>query len=65
MAVKELVVSDDAFTMLVETEEPEILDSLDRMAVKMQKTLDDCRQAVLGRTPFVITQEKVLIQRKS
>ena len=25
----------------------------------MQKALDDCRAAVIGRTPFVITQERM------
>ena len=63
LAVKELVVSEDAFTMLVDTEEEQIINSLNRMAVTMQKTLNECREAVLGRTPFVITQQKVLIRR--
>lgn len=32
------------------------------MAEKMKRTLDDCRAAVCGRTPCVITQEDVLIE---
>lgn len=62
-AIRELVVTRDAFTMLVKTEDEALADSIRQMAVKMQKTLDDCRQAVLGRTPYVITQERVLIRR--
>ena len=27
----------------------------------MQKTLDECRRAVLSRTPYVITQQRVEI----
>jgi len=29
------------------------------MAAKMQKTLDTCRAAVLDRTPYVITQQRI------
>jgi hypothetical protein len=29
------------------------------LADKMQKTLDICRAAVLGRTPHVITQQRI------
>ena len=62
-AVKELAVTKDAFIMLVETEEEQVLDSLYRLAGKMQQTLDECRLAVTGRTPFVITQQKILVRR--
>ena len=61
-AVKELIVSRDAFIMVVMTQEEDVMEGLIRMKEKMQQTLDDCRQAVTGRTPFVITQEKVLIR---
>ncbi len=61
-AVKELIVSHNAFTMLVSTREEDVMEGLIRMRDKMQHTLDECRQAVTGRTPFVITQEKVLIR---
>ena len=61
-AVKELIVSRGAFIMVVMTQEEDVMEGLIRMKEKMQQTLDDCRQAVTGRTPFVITQEKVLIR---
>ncbi len=61
-AVRSLLVSDSAFTLLLKTSEPEILDQLRRVVVKMQDTLDYCRSVVSARTPFTITQEKVLLE---
>ena len=63
MAVKELQISEKAFTMIVDTDDAELLKAIETLAGKMQKTLDDCRDAVIGRTPYVITQEKVVLQR--
>ena len=60
--VRDLVITEKAFTMMVQTEDPSLMESIREMSVKMQKTLDDCRKAVLGRTPYVITQERILIQ---
>ena len=60
-AVKELVVSEKAFTLKVKTDEEHILAGIRRMAGKMQLTLEVCKDAVLGRTPYVITQETVEI----
>ena len=61
-AVRQLLVSDDAFTLEVSTPEEEILRQIREMVIKMQKTLDYCREAVIGRTPYTITQEKVLME---
>ena len=60
--VRDLVITEKAFTMMVQTEDPSLMESIREMSVKMQKTLDDCRKAVLGRTPYVITQERILIR---
>ena len=62
LAVKGLEVIRDAFIMDVETDDEDILGRICRMRVKMQKTLDECRQAVIQRTPYVITQKEVLIR---
>ena len=62
-AVRDLVITDDAFTLLIKTEEQSIIESLQTMAGKMQTTLDECKEAVYKRTPFTITQEKVLLRR--
>jgi len=60
-AVRRLVMSDSAFTLQVSTPEAEILERIRRMVEKMQATLDYCRAVVSQRTPFEITQEKVLL----
>ncbi|MDO5133423.1 MAG: hypothetical protein Q4D81_10655 [Eubacteriales bacterium] len=61
-AVKDLKVTDSSFVMTVEEGDPEILEHLRRMKVKMQTTLDTCREAVCGRTPYRILQEKVILE---
>ena len=40
-----------------------VLKQIGIMAEKMKRTLSECRAAVCGRTPYVITQEDVLIQK--
>ena len=59
-AVKELIVEEKAFTLIVKTDEPHVLEGVQKIAGKMQKTLDICRETVAKRTPYVITQEKVI-----
>ena len=39
-----------------------VLAMIQRMADKMQRTLDTCRDAVNGRTPFAITQRRVVLR---
>ncbi|MBO4383913.1 MAG: hypothetical protein J5854_00650 [Clostridia bacterium] len=65
LAVRDLMITDDAFTLLVKTDEQDISDRLAVMVGKMQKTLDECREAVIGRTPFTITQERVLLKEST
>ena len=61
-AVRRLDVTESAFTLQVATEEAEILEQIRKMAEKMQTTLDYCRKVAESRTPFRITQEKVLLE---
>lgn len=61
-AVRRLCMSDTAFTLQVSTPEAEILEQIRRMIEKMQATLDYCRAVVSVRTPFAITQEKILLE---
>jgi len=63
-AVQRLLVSESAFTLEVSTPEADILDQIRRLVVKMQKSLDYCRAVVTGRTPYIITQEKVLLEQE-
>ena len=61
-AVRDLLVSADAFTILADAQEPEILDAVRKMAEKMSETLEECRRAVNGRTPYQITQERIVVK---
>ena len=58
-AVRRLEVREDSFILYVDPSDRDILRRLYEMVVKMQKTLDTCRAAVLGRTPHVITQQRI------
>lgn len=62
LAVRSLEVSETAFTVVTDPSDAFIAEQLRRMTVKMQKTLDDCRAAVNGRTPYTITQSRVLLR---
>lgn len=63
-AVKDLIITETEFIMIVETNDESIFEALQAVKNKMQKTLDECRDVVNGHTPYQITQEKVIIQRK-
>lgn len=62
-AVRDLVIKDKEFVMKVSTDDEKILKGLKEVASKMQKTLDQCRSAVNGKTKFEITQERVVIEK--
>lgn len=62
LAVRELKIEKDAFVLLIDSSDPVITEKIAQMAVKMQKTLDDCIEAVNGRTPYEITQREVLVR---
>ena len=61
-AVRSLQVTEKRFILSVDPEEEDVLAQIRIMAEKMQRTLNDCRAAVCGRTPYAITQEEVLIE---
>ena len=61
-AVRELLVSEDEFVLRVDRTDAEILGQIRKMVGKMQKTLDNCREAVRQRSPYVITQQRVRIE---
>lgn len=58
-AIKEVRVHEDKFVLVVETDDDFVLNNIKKMAGKMQKTVDECRRAVMGRTPYVITQKSI------
>lgn len=61
-AIPKLEIRKDSFVFTGHTEDPVIEGHVRRVVGKMQKTLDICRKAVTGRTPYEITQEKVLLK---
>ena len=61
-AVRALGVTPEAFTLYIDASYTDVLDALRHTAEKMQQTLDTCRRVVLGRTPYVITQERVRLE---
>lgn len=62
-AVRDLIMNEKEFVMVVDTNDESIYQSLEIVRSKMQKTLDECRNVVNGNTPYQITQEKVVIKR--
>ena len=72
-AVRTLDITPDAFTLRLDAAEitdtgsysaSDLRDGLIRMVEKMQQTLDYCRKVVSTRTPYEITQERVLIENE-
>ena len=62
-ATKDLLITPDSFTMIVETDDEAVVAIIEEMRRKMQITLDYCRDVVEMRTDYRITQRFVLIKR--
>lgn len=62
-AIKDVFVYKDKFVLSVETEDEFVYNNIKKLSKKMQKTLDECRFAVNGRTPHTLTQEFIEIKR--
>ena len=60
-AVQGLDINEKEFVVKIKTDDETMIEALNKIAMKMQKTLDDCRSAINGVAPFEITQEKVRI----
>lgn len=61
-AVHSLDITDKAFIMGIQSDDPKIIEGLNILAGKMKKTLDYCRSVVNNRTSFTITQDDVIIK---
>lgn len=59
-AVKALEISEKSFVLYIDGSDRDVLEVLRPVIAKMQLTLDNCRKTVIGRTPYVITQERVI-----
>lgn len=62
-AIKEVVVLEDRFVLMIDTDDEFVINNIRKMARKMQKTVDECNLAVTGRTPYTITQKTIEIRR--
>lgn len=62
-AIKEVLVYEDKFVLMVDTDDEFVYNNIKKMSLKMKKTLDECRLAVTGRTPYIITQESIELKR--
>lgn len=63
-AVKGLEINEKEFIMKISTDDEKIAQGLFKVAEKMQKTLDYCRDAVNNYTPYQISQEIVKVDRE-
>ena len=63
-AVKGLEINEKEFIMKISTDDEKIAQGLFKVAEKMQKTLDYCRDAVNDYTPYQISQEIVKVDRE-
>ena len=61
-AVRGLEVTEKEFIMTIHTDDESIFNGLEKVAAKMQKTLDECRR-VVSLTKYNISQERVVIKR--
>ena len=62
-AIKDVLVLEDRFVLVIDTDDEFVYNNISKMAGKMQKTVDECRRAVAGRTPYTITQERIELRR--
>lgn len=60
-AIRSLRMTKDSFVLTAETDEEAVYDSLKKMTDKMQKVLDYCREVIEKRTPYTLTQKKVVL----
>ena len=57
--IRSLITNEDCFIMCVYTEDEELIKQIEAVRLKMQKTLDYCREMVEKRTKYRITQRRV------
>lgn len=62
IAVKKLNITREDCIMHVDTEEQEVYDGIATLAGKMQDTLDYCASVISQRTPYEITQRRIILQ---
>lgn len=62
-AIKEVLVDEDRFVLVVDTDDEFVFNNIKKMALKMQRTVDECNLAVTERTPYEISQKSIEIRK--
>ena len=62
-AIKNLIIEEKEFILEIESDDEKVLHHLEVAVNKMRKTLEECRHAVNGVTPYSITQERIVVRR--
>ena len=60
-AIKRMTIYPDRIELDVKTKEQDVFTAVSNLAIKLQRTLDYCRSVVDHRTPYEITQKKVIM----
>ena len=60
-AIRQLVIEDDAFIMIVDTSDDVVYQSVAELKDKLNQTLQECKKVVEKRTPYRITQSEIII----
>ena len=63
-AIRSLRMTKDSFVLTAETDEEAVYDSLKKMTDKMQNVLDYCREVIEKRTPYTLSQKKVVLRAR-
>lgn len=64
LAMKSMKMTKEAFVLYAESSDEDIIRSLRTMTDKMQRTLDICREVIVKRTPYKMSQSKVILRLK-
>lgn len=61
-AIKQLIIKEDAFVMVVDTSDEVVFQGVLKLKAKLMETLQECKEVVEKRTPFKITQSEILLE---
>ena len=60
-AIKRMTIYPNRIELDVNTKEQDVFAAVSNLAIKLQRTLDYCREVVEHRTPYEITQKKIVM----
>lgn len=62
-AIRHLIINKENLIMQVHTDDETLFEEIQILRAKVECTLDYCRRVIEKRTPFVLTQSEILIER--